>query len=145
MHSQSGRGGVRSRALHSPLRTWVDIGHWTWIYHDQIGKSPSGEVYYAPASIATDRVSDSVVHDLVVRIAWRVDRKGNEHMDRLGVGLKNHRFWRLAIFCNENRWARAWQRSYHAHDTLHDHGPAQGPYPITADSVPAVLKHRLCR
>ena len=124
---------------------WVDIGHWTWTYASGVGNSQSGEVYYAPASIATEKISEGVVHDVVVRIAWRVDREGKEHVDRSSIGLKTHRFWRLAIFCNENRWARAWQRSYHAHYALHDHGPAQGPYPIAVDSVPAVLKDRLCR
>jgi hypothetical protein len=132
-------------AARSSRTLWIDIGHWTWIHRDKTYDSPSGEVYYAPASVAAESDSHTFVRDVVVKIDWNVDLRGVEYIDRSDISFKGHRFWRLAIRCNENSWARAWQRSLHAHDVLSDHGLAQGPYKIAADSVPAILKNRLCR
>lgn len=124
---------------------WVDLGHWTWIYYDGWGDSQSGEVAYAPASVLTEKNTRTVVvRDVLIRITWRVDLGRHEYIDRSGVGLKSHALWQLAIACNLNSWGRSWWHWDYTRNTLGEHGPDRGPFPITSDSVPQVLKRIVC-
>lgn len=142
--------GVPARAVRATRASedagsrWVDLGHWTWIGYG-IRNRHSGEVFYAPSSVRGGNLDDGhAVRNVTVKISWKVDLHQREYIDDSGTGFAGHPLWRLAIECNNGRWARTWERTDPDGGTRSGSGPVQGPFVIAAGSVPAVLRKRLC-